>query len=163
MDFQSSNLANKTNKEQFFNRLTASSGRGRWSRCWLPWIWPTGRRCFAPWLRSDPPFPASKAERSTSRLRFPEIKFFFNVFFGVPHLATYISVFSLNQDWVLSGIDPGMAFTPFPCSIWKRRDSNPQPFDREPSSLTTTLSSHSIIIASFVIPNFNDYNCLNSY
>ena len=43
----------------------------------------------------------------------------------------------------VTGIDPGMALTPLPCSIWKRLDSNPQPFDCEPSSLTTTPSSHS--------------------
>ena len=43
----------------------------------------------------------------------------------------------------VTGIDPGMAMTPFPCSIWKRQDSNPQPFDCETSSLTTTPSSHS--------------------
>ena len=63
---------------------------------------------------------------------------FLKVFFGVLHLATYISLF-----FVFTGIDPGMAFTPFPYSIWKRQDSNPRPFDREPSSLITTPSSHS--------------------
>ena len=67
----------------------------------------------------------------------------------MPHLATYISLFSVNQDWVFTGIDPGMAFTPFPCSIWKRRDSNLQPFGCEPSSLTTTPSSHSCILKIF--------------
>jgi hypothetical protein len=36
-----------------------------------------------------------------------------------------------------AGIDPGMAFNPFPSSIWIRQDSNPQPLDRESSSLTT--------------------------
>ena len=34
-------------------------------------------------------------------------------------------------------IYPGMALTPFPCSIWKRRDSNPRPFDCETSLLIT--------------------------
>ncbi len=36
-----------------------------------------------------------------------------------------------------AGIDPGMAFNPFPSSIWIRRDSNPQSLDCESSSLTT--------------------------
>ncbi len=36
-----------------------------------------------------------------------------------------------------AGIDPGMAFNPFPSSIWIRRDSNPQPLNCESSSLTT--------------------------
>jgi hypothetical protein len=36
-----------------------------------------------------------------------------------------------------TGIDPGMAFNPFPSSIWIRQYSNPQPLDRESSSLTT--------------------------
>ncbi len=39
-------------------------------------------------------------------------------------------------------IDPGMAFNPFPSSIWIRQDSNPQPLNRE-SSLLTTMASHS--------------------
>ncbi len=75
---------------------------------------------------------------------------FFNVFFGVPHLATYISLFSVNQDWVFTGINPGMAFTPLPCIIWKRRDTDPRPFDRELSLLTTTPSSHSNIQTSLI-------------
>jgi hypothetical protein len=37
------------------------------------------------------------------------------------------------------GIDPGMAFNPFPSSIWIRQDSNPQPLDCESSLLTTRL------------------------
>ena len=69
----------------------------------------------------------------------------FNVFFGVPHLATYNSLFSVNQDWVFTGFDPGMALTQFPFSIWKRQDSNPQPSNCEPCLLTTTPSSHSNI------------------
>jgi hypothetical protein len=36
-----------------------------------------------------------------------------------------------------AGIDPGMAFNPFPSSISIRRDSNPQPLNCESSSLTT--------------------------
>ena len=67
-------------------------------------------------------------------------KDFFLCFFGVPYLSTFISLFSVNQDWCLQEL---IFFTPFPCSIWKRWDSNPLPFDREPSWLTTTPSSHS--------------------
>ena len=63
--------------------------------------------------------------------------FFFKYFFGVPHLATYISLFSLLYERGLgvTGINPGMTFTSFPSSI--RQDSNPRPFDRESSSLPT--------------------------
>ncbi len=43
----------------------------------------------------------------------------------------------MNEPEMGAGIDPGMAFNPFPSSIWIRRDSNPQPLDRESSSLTT--------------------------
>ena len=67
-------------------------------------------------------------------------------FFGVPHLATNISLFSVNQDWVFTGIDPGMAFTLFPCSIWKRQDSNPQPIDCEPSLLRVGITCAPICI-----------------
>ena len=43
----------------------------------------------------------------------------------------------------VTGIDPSMALTPFPCSIWKRQDSNPRPYDCEFSLLSTTRSSQS--------------------
>ena len=43
----------------------------------------------------------------------------------------------MNEPELGAGIDPGMAFNPFPSSIWIRWDSNPQPLDRESSSLTT--------------------------
>ncbi len=43
----------------------------------------------------------------------------------------------MNEPELGAGIDPGMAFNPFPSSIWIRRDSNPQPLDCESSSLTT--------------------------
>ncbi len=43
----------------------------------------------------------------------------------------------MNEPELSTGIDPGIAFNPFPSSIWIRRDSNPQPLDRESSSITT--------------------------
>jgi hypothetical protein len=45
----------------------------------------------------------------------------------------------MNEPELGVGIDPGMAFNPFPSSILDktRRDSNPQPLDRESSPLTT--------------------------
>jgi hypothetical protein len=61
-------------------------------------------------------------------------------FGGMPHLATYIFlIFSTNEAELGAGIDPVMAFKPFPSSILDkmRRDSNPQPLDRESSPLTT--------------------------
>ncbi len=45
----------------------------------------------------------------------------------------------MNEPGLGAGIDPGMAFNPFPSSIWIRRDSNPQSLDCESSSLTTRL------------------------
>ncbi len=45
-------------------------------------------------------------------------KLFFNIFFvGVPHSATYIILNFLIELELGAGINPGMAFTPFPCSI----------------------------------------------
>jgi len=41
----------------------------------------------------------------------------------------------MNEADLGAGIDPGMAFNPFPYSILD--DSNSQPLDRESSSLTT--------------------------
>ena len=42
-------------------------------------------------------------------------------FFGVPHLATYISLFSYEPELSGTGIDPGMTFSSFPSSIgWIR-------------------------------------------
>jgi hypothetical protein len=43
----------------------------------------------------------------------------------------------MNEPDLGAGINPGMAFNPFPSSNWKRRDLNPQPLDSESSSLTT--------------------------
>jgi len=49
-------------------------------------------------------------------------------FLGVPHLATFIFLFSYNEPELGAGIDPGMALTPLPSSIgW---GSNPRPSDR---------------------------------
>ncbi len=47
--------------------------------------------------------------------------------------------FSMNEPELGAGINPGMAFNPFPSSIWIRRDLNPQPLDHESSLLTTRL------------------------
>jgi hypothetical protein len=45
----------------------------------------------------------------------------------------------MNKPELGAGIDPGMAFNPFPSSILDkmRQDLNPQPLDRESSPLTT--------------------------
>jgi hypothetical protein len=43
----------------------------------------------------------------------------------------------MNEPELGAGIDPGMAFNPFPSSIWITQDSNPQPLDCESSSKTT--------------------------
>ncbi len=55
----------------------------------------------------------------------------------MPHLATYI--FSMNEPELGAGIDPGMAFNPFPSSILDKtgRDLNPQPSDCESSPQTS--------------------------
>ncbi len=53
-------------------------------------------------------------------------------FVSLPHLATYIFlIFSMNEPELGTGIDPGMAFNPFPYSILDkmRQDSNPQPLE----------------------------------
>ncbi len=47
------------------------------------------------------------------------------------------SYFSMNEPELGAGINPSMAFNPFPSSIWIRRDSNPQTLDCESSLLTT--------------------------
>jgi hypothetical protein len=55
------------------------------------------------------------------------------IFFGVPHLATCISLIFNNEPELGAEIDPCMALTPLPSSIgW---GLNPQPSDREPSAL----------------------------
>jgi hypothetical protein len=45
----------------------------------------------------------------------------------------------MNEPELGAGIDPGVAFNPFPSSILDkaRRDLNPQPLERESSPLTT--------------------------
>jgi hypothetical protein len=60
-------------------------------------------------------------------------------FVGLPYLATYIFFFSVKEPELGAGIDPGMAFNPFPSSIWIRQDSNPQPLHHKSSLLTTRL------------------------
>ncbi len=51
-------------------------------------------------------------------------------------LAPFVYLyFSMNEAELGAGIDPGMAFNPFPYSILD--DLNPQPFSRKSSSLTT--------------------------
>jgi hypothetical protein len=60
------------------------------------------------------------------------------IFFGVPHLATCIFYFLYNEPELGVIIDPDMALTPLPSSIGQV--SNPQPSDREPSSLVTVHS-----------------------
>ncbi len=47
----------------------------------------------------------------------------------------------MNEPELGAGIDPVMAFNPFPSSILDktRQDSNPQPLDRELSPLTIRL------------------------
>jgi hypothetical protein len=43
---------------------------------------------------------------------------FLMFFVGLPHLATYIFlIFSMNEPELGAGINPGMAFKPFPSSI----------------------------------------------
>ncbi len=55
----------------------------------------------------------------------------------------------MNKPELGAGIDPGMAFNPFPSSILykTRQDSNPQPLDRELSPLTTRPDSRPIMIS----------------
>ena len=70
--------------------------------------------------------------------------FFFYVYLVCPIWQPIFLYFLFYEPELgIIGIDPGMAVTPHPCNIWKRRDSNPQPFACEPSSLTTTPSSRS--------------------
>jgi hypothetical protein len=53
-------------------------------------------------------------------------------------LPIFFSYFSTNEPELGAGIDPGMAFNPFPSSILDkmRQDSNPQPLDCELSPLS---------------------------
>jgi hypothetical protein len=58
----------------------------------------------------------------------------------VPHLAACIFLFFYNEPELGVGIDPGMAFTPFPSSIgW---GSNSRPSDREQNALPLDHSFH---------------------
>ncbi len=66
--------------------------------------------------------------------------FFLNVFFCrfAPFSYLYFSYFSINEPELGAGIDPAVAFNPFPSSILNktRQESNPQPLDCEMSPLT---------------------------
>ena len=53
------------------------------------------------------------------------LMFLFNIFYGVPHLATFIIFFNIIA-----------SFAYIPSGIW-RQDSNPQPLGCKSSSLTT--------------------------
>jgi hypothetical protein len=57
--------------------------------------------------------------------------FFFNFFWRIaPFGFLYFPYFSMNEPELGAGIDPGMAFNPFPSSILDkaRQDLNPQPY-----------------------------------
>ncbi len=56
------------------------------------------------------------------------IETFFNIFFGVPHLATCIFLFFYNEPGLGAGIDPGMILTPFPSSILDEARFEPTTF-----------------------------------
>ncbi len=64
---------------------------------------------------------------------YEKLLYVFNIFFGVPHLATCIFLFFYNEPELGVGIDPGMALTPLPSSI--ERGWNPRPSDCEPGAL----------------------------
>ena len=77
-------------------------------------------------------------------------KIFKCVFWCAPFGYLYF-FFSVSEPGLgVEGTHPGMDLTPFPCQ--DGRDSNPQPFGCEPTSLTTTPSSHSLkkIFTSFL-------------
>ncbi len=58
-----------------------------------------------------------------------EICTFFNIFFvGVPHMATYIFLIFQIELELGAEIDPGMAFTPFPSSIFDKTRFEPTTF-----------------------------------
>ncbi len=65
--------------------------------------------------------------------------FWFFILSVCPIWLPIFFLFSMNEPELGAGIDPGMAFNPFPSSILDktRQDLNPQPLDREPSPLTT--------------------------
>ncbi len=75
-----------------------------------------------------------------------ERKVSFNIFFGVPHLATCISC--NNEPELGAGINPGMPLTPLPSSIGQ--GSNPGPLDRVPSALQLDHSFRFNYLLSFL-------------
>jgi hypothetical protein len=60
----------------------------------------------------------------------------------------------MNKPELGAGINPGMAFNPFPSSILDktRQDSNPQPLDRELSLDRTCAHTHAIFFFQFSMP-----------
>ncbi len=69
-----------------------------------------------------------------------KINWFLKSFFCrfAPFGYLYFSYFSINEPKLGAGIDPGLAFNPFPSSILNkmRQDLNPQPLDCELSLIT---------------------------
>ncbi len=77
-----------------------------------------------------------KQKLSRIKHRLPEKNVFCRF---APFGYLYFSYFSMKEPELGTGIDPGMAFNPFPSSILykMRQDLNPQPLDRESCPLTT--------------------------
>ena len=74
----------------------------------------------------------------------------FLCFFWLPIFLYFLFI---NEPGLgVTGIDPEMAKRLFSCSIWKRRDPNPGPFDCEPRTFVKASShcTHSIIFNTFV-------------
>ncbi len=70
----------------------------------------------------------------------------------------------MNQNWVQELILAWL-LTHFHLVFWIRRDSNPQPSDREPSSLTTGPDLHplfSVYVTESMILNNNKINEMNN-
>jgi len=58
------------------------------------------------------------------------------IFFGVPHLATYVFFLFENEPGLGTLINQAWLLHHFHI-VWMRQDSNPQPFDHESSFLST--------------------------
>jgi len=72
------------------------------------------------------------------------IQTFFEIFFGVPHLATCIFLIFYSEPELGAEINPGMVLTPLPSIIGQ--GSNPQPSNCESSALPLEHSFHFIAI-----------------
>ncbi len=88
------------------------------------------------------PFPIYKenkmTEKSSNKVLSNKFKIILSFFcWFCPIWIPIFSYFSMNKPELGAEINPGMAFNPFPSSIWIRQDSNPQPLDCESSLLTT--------------------------